>query len=179
MKTNKRGKNGGSDYAVESILLVWVKSTCPFRAKSQCKCFQDDPAPKHKGLQNCLRSMKMTQDICHGLHTHQISTHMNTDGRHFSDILVLSTTCIKFEETSYRRMVFIQSESRQCFSQSSTGQFQWACAQCSLRFLFVADEKRSMLWFSVTVAHVSQGSVCIPRCFSTQFGCKEWVFKSL
>ncbi len=39
-------------------------------------------------------------------------------------------------------------------------QFWWACANCSLRFLFLADRVRHPVWCSAAVAHLLQGSTC-------------------
>ncbi len=50
------------------------------------------------------------------------------------------------------------------FYQSSTVQFWWACANCSFRFLFLADRSGTPVWSSAAVAHLLQGSTyCVFR----------------
>ncbi len=46
------------------------------------------------------------------------------------------------------------------FFKSSIVQFWWACANCSLRFLFLADRSGNLVWTSAAVAHLLQGLTC-------------------
>ncbi len=46
------------------------------------------------------------------------------------------------------------------FFQSSIVQFWWACANCSLRFLFLDDRSGTRCGPSAAVAHLLQGSMC-------------------
>lgn len=108
------------------ILLVWFESTGANANLSS----RMTPPPKHRARKLTELSDEYENDVNHMLcssHSPHLKSHEHRWETYFSSMLVLSTTFIKTEETSFERMAFIppvQFENRQCFFQSSTGQFQ-------------------------------------------------------
>lgn len=54
----------------------------------------------------------------------------------------------------------------------STVQFWWACANCGLNCLSLAD-KSGLVWSSAAVSHLFEGLMCALRWSSTYFGCNR------
>ncbi len=68
----------------------------------------------------------------------------------------------------------------QRFFQSSIVQFWWACANCSLRFLFLADRSGTQWVFCCCSPSASGFNVlCVQRWYSAYLGCNEWLFELL
>ncbi len=66
------------------------------------------------------------------------------------------------------------------FFQSSVVQFRWACVNCSLSFLFLADRSGTGVVFCCCSPSASKFYVLsIQRCSSAYLGCNEWLFELL
>ncbi len=72
------------------------------------------------------------------------------------------------------------SSDQATFFQSSIVQFYWACVNCCLRFLFLADRTSTGVVFCCWSPSASGFDVfCVQRWYSAYLGCNEWLFELL
>ncbi len=72
------------------------------------------------------------------------------------------------------------SSDQATFFQSSIVQFYWACVNCCLRFLFLADRTSTGVIFCCCSPSASGFDVlCVQRWYSAYLGCNEWLFELL
>ncbi len=114
-----------------------------------------------------LRGPKCAKKISPTHYTTTTSS-LNQDGSmlscSFCQILTLPSEC-----RSRNR----DSSDQATFSRSSMVQFWWACANCSLRFLFLADRSSTQCDFCCCSPSASGFDVlCIQRWHSAYLGCK-------
>ncbi len=72
------------------------------------------------------------------------------------------------------------SSDQATFFQYSIVQFWWDCANCSLRFLFLADRSGTRCGLLLCSPSASGFEVlCVQRWYSAYLGCNEWLFEFL